>query len=291
MYLCYLDESGTVDPGTTSHFVLLGLAIPAASWKARDAEIAQLKNTHRLGGDEIHTAWMMRKYPEQERIPNFTTLDDAARRAAVRRERRADLAKASLRGQKAVQNLSKNYKKTAIYTHLSYAERVALVQAVASAIGGWSEALLFSDAQLKASHTGTPERLFEYAFEQVVTRFHHYLNTVGRGAVGLLVQDNNDTASKRLTELMRDYHKRGTAFAQIDRIVETPLFVDSHLTAMVQLADLCSYAVRRFFENGEVDLFDRIYGRFHRRNGNLVGLRHYTSKTACTCRVCQDHGR
>ena len=31
---------------------------------------------------------------------------------------------------------------------------------------------------------------------------------------------------------------------------------------MVQLADLCSYVIRRFFELGESDLFDRIKKRF-----------------------------
>jgi hypothetical protein len=83
----------------------------------------------------------------------------------------------------------------------------------------------------------------------------------------------------------------GTTFVAIDRIVETPLFVDSELTLMVQLADLCAYATRRFFENGETDLFDRIYPAFDRVGGKVVGLRHYTGKNKCKCRVCVDHGR
>jgi hypothetical protein len=131
-----------------------------------------------------------------------------------------------------------------------------------------------------------------FAFEQVATRFHHYLvDTAQPGAVGLLVQDNNDTAATHLTGLMRRFHEQGTAFSFIERIVETPLFVDSELTAMVPLADLCSYAVRRFFENSETDLLDRIYPRFDRAHGKLVGLRHYTAKQPCSCRVCVDHGR
>lgn len=106
-----------------------------------------------------------------------------------------------------------------------------------------------------------------------------------------MVQDRNDTASKRLTDLMRRFHKDGTQWASIHRIVETPLFVDSQLTAMVQVADLCAYAVRRFFENREVALFERIYSRFDRANDRLVGLRHYTGRRHCTCQVCLDHGR
>ncbi|MDB4950259.1 MAG: hypothetical protein JWM27_2908 [Gemmatimonadetes bacterium] len=48
---------------------------------------------------------------------------------------------------------------------------------------------------------------------------------------------------------------------------------------------------RRHFENAEADLLDRFYGRFERAQGKLVGIRHYTGKQACGCRVCVDHGR
>ncbi|MCC6651531.1 MAG: DUF3800 domain-containing protein [Candidatus Eisenbacteria bacterium] len=291
MYLCYLDESGTPEPGGTSHFVLLGMALPATSWKRRDAEVSALKTKHRLSREEVHTAWMLRRYPEQERIADFTALDDAARRAAVRTERKADLAKASLRGPSAVKNRLRDYKKTEAYVHLTFGERLALVRDLADAIGTWNDVVIFADSGMKSAHHGAPKRLFSFAFEQVVTRFHHYLTAVGGGVVGLMVQDNNPTAADHLTTLMRDFHDSGTKWASIDRIVETPLFVDSRLTAMVQLADLCSFAVRRFFENGETDLFDRIYGRFDRTGSKLVGLRHYTGKTPCQCKVCVDHGR
>jgi hypothetical protein len=293
MHICYLDESGTPEPGGTTHFVLLGLALPVFQWKQRDAEIARLKIKHRLEGVEVHTAWMMRRYGEQERIPNFETLSDVDRRASVQRERKADLAKASLGKSDAVKNLKKNYQKTAHYTHLTHSERRAAVQEIADAIGTWPELRLFADAQQKLAHVGTPQQLFSHAFEQVVTRFQHFLKAVGGHAVGLLVQDNNQTAANHLTALMRNFHAQGTKWSSINQIIETPLFVDSALTSMVQLADLCSYAVRRFFESNEVDLFDRIYQRFDRlpTTGKLVGLRHYTGKTNCNCRVCVDHGR
>lgn len=260
-------------------------------WKRRDADLDHVKTKHRLAGVEIHTAWMMRNYPEQSRIAGFESLSDLDRRAAVGRERRIDIAKAALRGPKAAKTLRKNYQQTDAYLHLTHAERVTAIRDIADAVGSWDEAWLFGDAELKAVHTGTPERLFAYAFEQVVSRFHHYLEYYSQEAVGLIVQDNNETAARHLTNLMRRFHDRGTTWVQIPRIIETPLFVDSRLTGMVQLADLCAYATRRFFENGETDLFDRIYPRFDRVNGRLVGLRHFTSKTPCSCRVCVDHGR
>lgn len=292
MYICYLDESGNVErKGTTPYFVLLGLAIPASTWKAKDREVQGVLNRHNLYG-EIHTAWMMRRYPEQERLKGFGQLPPDERREATLRERKADLAKASMRGRKAVKTLARNYRKTDPYIHLTHQERMDAVRAVADTIGGWGDATLFADAQHKDAHdTSAPdERILDHAFEQVVTRYHHWLGRLDAD-VGIIVQDRNDTAAKRLTALARRFHRGGTAYSTIDRIVETPLFVDSQLTLMVQMADLCAYAVRRFFENGEEDLFDKVYPRFDRLNGTLVGLRHYTGRQPCDCRVCVDHGR
>lgn len=292
MYICYLDESGNVErKGTTPYFVLLGVAIPAVRWKTKDREIRAVLDRHNIYG-EVHTAWMLRRYPEQQRIAGFDQLNPDDRRAAVIQERRADLAKASMRGQAAVKSLAKNYRKTDPYIHLTHAERVEAIRDAASVIGGWTDTTLLADAQRKSAHRATApdDRVLDHAFEQVVTRYQTLLERRSV-EVGIIVQDQNETAAKRLTGAVRRYHRVGTKYAAIDRIVETPLFVDSELTLMVQVADLCAYATRRFFENGETDLFDRIYPAFDRVGEKLVGLRHYTGKQECRCRVCVDHGR
>jgi len=72
MYVCYIDESGTPDiPGNTSHFVLAGICIPISEWKAIDISISAFLKSYGLEGAEFHTAWILRKYLEQSRIPNF----------------------------------------------------------------------------------------------------------------------------------------------------------------------------------------------------------------------------
>lgn len=140
-----------------------------------------------------------------------------------------------------------------------------------------------------AGHPYTP---FEFAFRELVQRYEYFLRhrgaAIGQSLIGLIVQDNNDTMARRLTGMMRRFHAEGTRWTHIDHIIETPLFVDSHLTSMVQMADLCGYATRRFFENSERDLFDRIYPRFDRTNHGVVGIRHYTA-AGCACKVCRDH--
>ena len=104
---------------------------------------------------------------------------------------------------------------------------------------------------------------------------------------GALIHDNNLTVAKRHPRLMQQFHRKGTLWTSINHIIETPLFVNSELTSMVQLADLCSYVIRRFFELGESDLFNRIKKRFDKHNGKLVGIRHFTADT-CTCAVCEE---
>lgn len=71
-------------------------------------------------------------------------------------------------------------------------------------------------------------------------------------------------------------------------IIETPLYVNSELTGMVQIADLCSFALRRFFENGETDLLGRIKPRFDAHRGAIVGVRHFTD-SSCQCEICKSH--
>jgi len=84
---------------------------------------------------------------------------------------------------------------------------------------------------------------------------------------------------------MMHFYKMGTLWTKIENIIETPLFVDSQLTSMVQAADICSYALRRYLENGEEFLFNLIFERADRRWIQVVGVRHFTD-TTCKCKIC-----
>lgn len=286
MYICYLDESGTLEPDpTSSHFVFVGVAIPAETWKQKDRDVFAVKRRFELERAEIHAGWMLRPYPEQDRVPEFASMDYPTRRNAVLGVRALNLSRP--RDNTKQKNLLKNYRKTTPYIHLTLDERVDVISSLAQVIRRWGDCRLYGEAHDKSCSSGS--RAYENAFEQVVTRFNIYLSNVR--SFGILVQDHNETVCKRLTEKMREFHRTGTLWSAIENIMETPLFVDSQLTSMVQIADVCSYLTRRFFEKGETAIFDRIYDRFDRNRGRLVGLRHYTGSQQCLCRVCRDHGR
>lgn len=295
MYICYIDESGTPDiPGNTSHFILAGLAIPIWQWKNCDSQIHQIKKRYGLEDSEMHVAWMMRPYREQRSISNFDELDHRQRRTQVQALRTAELLRLQrAHNPKLYKQTKKNYKQTEAYIHLSYDERKAFVKEVAQRLGGWGVARLFAECIDKVYFDSSRTwKVDEQAFEQLVSRFEQYLQNIKKGSTsdvsGLLIHDNNQTIAKKHTQIMKRFHQRGTLWTTVRHIIETPLFVDSQLTSMVQISDLCGYALRRYLENGEDELFDLIFHRADRKFDVVVGVRHFADKS-CNCKICDAH--
>lgn len=294
MILTYIDESGThAVPGNTSHYILAGLSIPISKWKSCEKAVSIIKSRFNLGDSEIHTGWMMRPYLEQEQIENFESMDYATRASNVKRLRNKELLRLQRPNtKKQYHKTKKNYKQTAKYIHLSYAERKQFIKEVADLIGSWSFARLFGECvdKIHFNMEIAKKPVDEQAFEQLVSRLEQYLsiysNSSKRKQYGLLIHDNNETVSKRHTVLMKHFHEKGTLWTQIRNIIETPLFVDSQLTSMIQLADLCAYALRRYLENGEETLFGPIFSIADRKESRVVGVRHF-SETTCSCRICE----
>jgi hypothetical protein len=295
MLLCYIDESGTPEiPGTSTHYVLTGLAIPEYKWKETEQDINRIKQKYGLEHKEIHTAWLLRKYIEQSKIPGFESFPRDKRIYEVNKYRNAEILRLQKRGGQPYKQTKKNHKETEDYIHLTYNERKTLVIELAKTIASWNHARLFAECIDKVAYdpSRSSTSISEQAFEQVTTRFEYcllnYSNALNSKQYGVLIHDNNETVAKKHTELMKTFHERGTLWKNIDHIIETPLFVDSKLTSMIQLADLCAYSIRRYLENKETDLFNLIFERVDINNGRRVGIRHFPG-SGCTCKICQSH--
>jgi hypothetical protein len=308
LYCCYIDESGTSEiPGNSSHFVLAGLTLPIYQWKKAERDIDTIKKKYDLLGKEIHTGWLIREYKEQNKIVDFATLSRNDRRSQVTTWRLNELYRLQKgsSANKQYAQIKKNFNKTEDYIHLSFQERKDFVLEVAKTVGSWGFARVFAECVDKShfSPTIAKKTLDEHAFEQLVTRFELFLKAKGniRGAkdsngiknYGMLIHDNNPTVEKKHTELMKRFYQKGTSWAKVENIIETPLFVNSSLTSMIQLTDVCAYAIRRFLEYGETLLFNEIYKRADSKfiSGTTksvkVGIRHFAS--SCTCVICKDH--
>jgi len=299
MRLCYIDESGTPQiPGNTSHYILAGLSIPINKWKNYDAQIEKIKLKYDLAGTEVHTAWLLRPYLEQNKIPDFQSMDNQTRRFEIVRARTIELQRLSKSKSKQYKQTKKNFEKTKAYIHLTYDERKKFVFDVANTLASWNDVRLFAECINKLNFDTSLARLSvdEQAFEQVVSRFEKYLQIFSHNPqckskhFGLLIHDNNETEAKKLTDLMKKFHHDGTFWTDLKNTIETPLFVDSELTSMVQLADLCAFSIRRYLENQEEELFNIIYKRGDRdRKHRCVGIRHYNGKEPCSCIICSNH--
>ncbi len=290
MYLCYIDESGTSNvPGNTSHYVLAGLSIPDRYWKQCHEQLENIKAQYGLEDAEIHVAWMMRKYIEQQSIPGFASMTAERRRAETLRRRNSELLRLQRTNRQQYKQTRKNYAKTEAYVHLTLEERRQAVMDIAERISRWGDVRLFAECidKLHFDPVLTGRTVHEQAFEQVVTRFEHFLRN-RQSDYGLLIHDNNPTVAERHTELMKTFLRGGTLWTQINHVIETPMFVDSQLTGMVQMADLCAYAIRRYLENSEEGLFEIVFQRADRVGGVAVGVRHFT-KSNCPCMICIHH--
>lgn len=237
----------------------------------------------------------MRKYFEQSKIDDFDNLSYPDRRSKVTELRKAEIFRVQkLKDTKALKQLKKTYKHTDPYIHLSYNERMDFLREIADYIGKCKYVRIFAECIDKVYFDPAKSRytVDEQALEQLVSRFELYLknqsNRCEKKVYGLLIHDNNETVCKKHTEQMKVFHQKGTLWTHIDHIIETPMFVDSELTSMIQIADLCAIALRRYFENNDTDLFSRISSRFDCHYGKIVGVRHY-SNPDCTCDICKRH--
>ncbi len=263
-------------------------------WKFCDKQLSKIKKKYGLDNAEIHTGWILRSYLEQSRIPDFEKLDIPQRILAVKTERKKEIYRLQRSGDKrAYKQLRKNYRKTEPYIHLTFDERRSFIKEIAQTISRWSFARIFAECIDKAHFDpATAKRTVdEQALEQLVSRFERYMGNMennNEAVYGVLIHDNNETVAKRHTELMQRFHRQGTLWTKIHHIIETPLFVNSELTGMVQVADLCSYVLRRYFENNETELFDLLKKRFDKAHGKIVGVRHFTNDR-CGCAICMEH--
>lgn len=292
MKLFYLDESGNPElSGSSGSYVLVAVGIPIEKWTYCDKCINQLKASYNLSQAEIHTAWMLRTYWEQEEIEGFESMSPDERRVAViaERERRIQKHKSS-KSDKALKNMKKTYKNTEAYIHLTYKERERFIFDLVSKIKSWTFIRIFAEIIDKNEyHPPQPDLTpATQAFERIVTRIEKYLSHISNDQkeYGLLIHDECESVQASHVCNMRQYQRRGTFKSDIKHIIETPLFVSSRYTNMVQIADCCAYALRRYYDSEDTSLYTVIKTRADKIGADVVGFNHYTFNGNCTCDLC-----
>ena len=130
----------------------------------------------------------------------------------------------------------------------------------------------------------------EYAFEEICSRFNHFLTRLWRNEAdkqrGLVVMDES-SYEHTLQGLAQRFREEGTRWGSLRNMAEVPLFADSRVSRLIQIADLLAWAVWRRYEHGDARYFDLIVGRFDREGGVLHGLVHRKDpRDDCHCPGC-----
>lgn len=125
---------------------------------------------------------------------------------------------------------------------------------------------IFASVILKRdpSRIGDASDAVEVAFEQIASRFDHFLhrlynnNDVQRG---IMILDKS-SYEHTLQSLTRDFREIGCRWGIINNLAEVPLFLDSKASRLIQIADIIAYAVFQKYQNDNDLFFDIIKERF-----------------------------
>ncbi len=167
-------------------------------------------------------------------------------------------------------------------------ERIGVIKEVLKILASsYDSARVFACAVRKADYpTRDP---MEMAFEDLCSRFDMFLKRLhanGDRQRGLIILDESSYETS-LQTLARNFRVMGTRFGVIRNLADTPVFIDSKASRLVQLADHVAYAVFRRYQAADTSYFDIIFHRFDSVDGRLHGLCHrHLQAINCMCPGC-----
>ena len=98
---------------------------------------------------------------------------------------------------------------------------------------------------------------------------------------------DKSTYETTLQQMSVEFRTLGTSWGVIRNLADTPLFVDSRASRVIQLADHVAYAVFRRYQSGDTQYFDRIARKFDSEDGIIHGLAHKElGNPHCMCIAC-----
>src|SRR5713226_389332 len=166
-------------------------------------------------------------------------------------------------------------RRSAPWDRMSKQEAQGVIKAVLHIFAkSYETARAFACAIHKASYPNSDP--VELSFEDLCSRFDRYLSRLrgeGDRQRGLLILDESSHETT-LQTMARDFRILGTKWGVIHNLADTPFFVNSKASRVVQIADHIAYAVFRRYNAGDIQYFDIIAGKFDTADGILHGLAH-----------------
>ena len=174
------------------------------------------------------------------------------------------------------------------WKELSLDQARGVLKAVLKVVSeSYDTARLFSCAIRKADFPG--EDPVKLAFEDLCQRFDLFLSNESKSGQrdrGMLILDES-THETSLQSLSREFRKVGTRWGSLKNIADTPFFVNSQASRLIQIADHIAYSVFRRYNAGDAQYFDIVASRFHEVDGIVHGLSHkHAGRQKCLCPAC-----
>lgn len=133
-----------------------------------------------------------------------------------------------------------------------------------------------------------PNQVRSDTFEEVCCGFNSFLvwqHRCQHTSKGLIILDKNK--EEQYKQLLLDFRQNGTKYGYLGNIVDIPYFARCHDTPMLQFADLCAYAIHRYYRKNDNSYLNMILPRIYRTIDNkMFGLKHLTKNKSCTCVSC-----
>ncbi|MCU4674101.1 DUF3800 domain-containing protein [Catenovulum sp. 2E275] len=121
----------------------------------------------------------------------------------------------------------------------------------------------------------SPEDPVHYTFQQLITRFDHFLTRehlhFKNTQRGLVLFDKSSKEAP-IQALATEFKTNGHEWGNLRNMAEVPVFVDSTATRLIQLADLVAYALFRKYEKNDPQFSDIIEKKFDYFGGVQHGL-------------------
>lgn len=249
MHLLYSDESGDdglpEKPGDpwkgSAYFIRTGIALHDKKWRAIDARVRTFKSTRNIPFNvEIHAVEVNSGYTQ----------------------------KSSKKNGKQVKTKVSNWFGQ---QYRNPAARWALLEQFLISIMSFGDITIFStvidkkkiDLTLsKNNHNRKPKlRSLELLSERFT---QHIVRQKDKNC--LLIMDSVTLHDDHILRSFQEDLYKESSFIRADNFVETILFCPSSSTHLLQLADVCSYAIWRKFNSSDDRLFKIIEPYFHKNN-------------------------
>lgn len=197
---------------------------------------------------------------------------------------------------------TKGPQKTSIWANVDRATRAALLRASYELLTKFKPSnpslpvVLFSVAVDRRFHSTWNDLERErWAYEVLLGKFDDMLKTLRRRQLanrGLVIHDRRVVAEQDIQNWTAAWRATAERISQLQNLADVPLFADSRATRLLQVADIVSFAVFRFYNplTQDASSFNTIWPMFHGEGGITHGCVHFTpsyGQGSCDCAPCE----